>query len=147
MSKVLLAAATAGLVALTSTPRYQLRVVDETGRTRWSAPVSSATTVTLAYTNSIYGALTEERFAVTPDGFALADVRSTSEAVLAYNGLSAPYRRDGAFLVAAASAHLREIVLRVGQTGQPRLRVGTTDLPLYQAGEGTRLVITVAPSP
>src|SRR5207245_1858886 len=66
---------------------------------------------------------------------------------LAYNGLSAPYRRDGAFLVAAASAHLREIVLRVGQTGRPRLRVGTTDLPLYQAGEGTRLVITVAPSP
>lgn len=147
MSRVLLAAATAGLVALTPAAGYQLRVLDEDGRIRWSVPVSSATTVRLAYTNSIYGALTEERFTLTPDGFALTDVRSTSEAVLAYNGLSAPYRREGTFLIAAASAHLREIVLRVGRTGRPRLRVGTLDLPLYQAGEGARLIIMIAPSP
>src|SRR2546422_10541418 len=122
--------------------------MDEAGRIRWSVPVlSTTTTVTLEYTNSVYGAATEEWFTLTPDGFALADVRSTSEAVLAYNGLSAPYRRDGAFLVGAASAHLRGIVLRGGRTGRPRLRVGTTDLPLDQAGQGTRLVITGLPRP
>lgn len=147
MGRLLLAAATVGLVALTPAAGYQLRVLDEAGRTRWSASVSPTTTVTLAYTNSIYGALTEERFTLTPDGFALTDVRSTSEAVLAYNGLSAPYHRDGPFLVASASAHLHEIVLRVGRTGRPRLRVGPIHLPLYQAGEGARLIITIAPSP
>jgi len=121
--------------------------MDEAGRVRWSVPVLSTTTVTLEYTNSVYGAPTEERFTLTPGGFALTAVRSTSEAVLAYNGLSAPYRREGTFLVAAASGRLREIVLRVGRTGRPRLRVGSRELPLFTAGEGMRLTIAIAPSP
>lgn len=147
MSRFFLAATTAGLLAITSTPSYQLRVRDETGQTRWSALVSSTATVTLAYTNSVYGAATEERFALTPEGFALTAVRSTSEAVLAYNGLNTPYGLEGPFLVAAASAHLREIVLRVGRTGRPQLRVDNIELPLFAAGEGARLTITAAPSP
>ena len=146
MSRFLLVAVTAGLLASPAPPA--LRVMDEAGRIRWSVPVlSTTTTVTLEYTNSVYGAATEEWFTLTPDGFALTAVRSTSEAVLAYNGLSAPYRREGAFLVAAASARLREIVLRVGHTGRPRLRVGSSELPLFTAGEGARLTIAVAPSP
>jgi len=147
VSRFLLVAVAAGLLAGPVPPAHELRVMDEAGRIRWSVPVLSTTTVTLEYTNSVYGAATEEWFILTQDGFALTAVRSTSEAVLAYNGLSAPYRREGAFLVAAASARLREIVLRVGHTGRPRLRVGSSELPLFTAGEGARLTIAVAPSP
>lgn len=147
MSKFFLAAVTAILVTILTPPSYHLSVTDEAGRTRWAVPVPSTATVTLAYTNSVYGAATEERFALTPEGFALTAVRSTSEAVLAYNGLNTPYGLEGPFLVAAASAHLREIVLRVGRTGRPQLRVDNIELPLFAAGEGARLTITAAPSP
>lgn len=124
-------------------PSYELIVTREDGQRMWSLPVRPGDSVVLAYTNSIYGAPTEERLTLTRSGFTLRAVRSTSEAVLAYNGLQAPYARDGKFYVASASAHLPSLVLRIGRTGQQRLSVGTRVLPLYEAGEGVQVRVGV----
>lgn len=139
--------AAVGALVLAPAPVYDVTVTDDDGLPLWTQPVRSGTVVTLAYVNSIYLAPTEELFVLTPEGFTLTAVRSTSEAVLAYNGLSAPYRRDGAFIVSPAAGRFRTIVLRVGRTGRPHLRVGHQDLPLYTAGEGTRLTIAVTNTP
>ncbi len=132
---------------LAPAPTLEVTVSGEGGQTLWALPARLGASLTLAYVNSIYLAPTEEILAVTRDGFTLTAVRSTSEAVLAYNGLPSPYRRDGAFLVAPAARHVRQIVLRVGHTGRPRLRLGNEELPLYTAGEGARLTIAVGNSP
>ncbi len=134
----------AGLLASAfAGPSYELIVTREDGQRMWALPVRPGESVVLAYTNSIYGAPTEERLSLTRSGFTLHAVRSTSEAVLAYNGLAAPYARDGTFYVASASAHLSSLVLRIGRTGQQRLAVGTRVLPLYEAGEGVQVRVEV----
>ena len=143
----LIALTALGVLSLTPAPTFEVTVSNEGGQTLWSLPAGPGAWLALAYVNSIYLAPTEEILAVTRDGFTLTAVRSTSEAVLAYNGLPGPYRRDGVFLVAPAARHLRQIVLRVGHTGWPRLRMGSEDLPLYTAGEGARLTIAVGTSP
>ncbi len=122
---------------------YELIVTREDGQRMWALPVRPGDSVVLAYTNSIYGAPTEERFTLTRSGFTLRAVRSTSEAVLAYNGLAAPYARDGQFYVASVTAHLASLVLRIGRTGRQRLAVGTRLLPLYEAGEGVQVRVDV----
>ncbi len=134
----------AGLAASAfADPSYELIVTREDGQRMWSLPVRPGDSVVLAYTNSIYGAPTEERFTLTRSGFTLYAVRSTSEAVLAYNGLAAPYARDGTFYVTSASAHLPSLVLRIGRTGRQRLSVGTRVLPLYEAGEGVQVRVDI----
>lgn len=143
----LIALAAGGILALAPPPMVEVTVSGEGGQTLWARPARPGVSLALAYVNSIYLAPTEEILAVTRDGFTLTAVRSTSEAVLAYNGLPGPYRRDGVFLVAPAARHLRQIVLRVGHTGRPRLRIGSEDLPLYTVGEGARLTIAVETSP
>jgi len=132
----LLAAAAAG-------SSYLLTVTGEDGQRLWSLPVRPGDEVVLAYTNSIYLAPTEERLILSRTGFTLTDVRSTSEAVLAYNSLDPPFSRRGAFYSARASAHLAEVVLRIGRTGRQRLIVNDQTLPLYEAGEGTQLRVSV----
>jgi len=128
-----------GLLAAAAAPADELVVIREDGRRMWTLPVRPGDEVVLVYTNSIYGARTEERLVLTRGGFALREVRSTSEAVLAYNGLQAPYGRRGGLYTAAASARLDALVLRVGHTGRPRLVVHGRELPLYQAGEGVQV--------
>jgi hypothetical protein len=135
----------AGLLAASAAgSSYVLTVTREDGRRLWSLPVRPGDEVVLAYTNSIYLAPTEERLILTRTGFTLTEVRSTSEAVLAYNGLDAPSSRHGAFYAAPASAHLPDLVLRIGRTGRQRLIVGGRVLPLYEAGEGTQLRVSVS---
>ena len=120
-----------------------MTVTGEDGQRLWSLPVRPGDEVVLAYTNSIYLAATEERLILTRTGFTLTDVRSTSEAVVPYNGLDPPFSRRGACYSARASAHLAELVLRIGRFGQQRLIVGGQELPLYEAGEGTQLRVSV----
>ncbi len=139
----LIVVAAVGALVLAPARMYQVTVTGDEGLRLWALPARPGTVVALAYVNSIYLAPTEELFVLTPDGLTLTAVRSTSEAVLAYNGLSAPYRRDGTFIVSPAAGRFRTIVLRVGRTGRPHLRVGGQDLPLYTAGEGARLTIAV----
>ena len=122
---------------------YVLTVTGDDGRRWWSLPVAPGDAVVLAYTNSIYLAPTEERFILRPEGFVLTDVASTSEAVLAYNGLAAPYSRRGAFYSAPVSARMPALVLRIGHTGRQRLLVDGRVLPLFAAGEGARLRVAV----
>lgn len=124
-------------------PASHLMITREDGQRMWSLPVRPGTVVVLAYTNSIYGAPTEERLTVSDSGFTLHAVRSTSEAVLAYNGLPAPYARDGDYYVASAWAHLPVLIVRIGRTGQQRLHVGGRLLPLYEAGEGVQVRVEV----
>lgn len=134
----------AGLLAVSAAgSSYVLTVTGEDGQRLWSLPVRSGDEVVLAYTNSIYLAPTEERLVVSRTGFTLTDVHSTSEAVLAYNSLDPPFSRRGAFYSARASAHLAELVLRIGRFGQQRLIVGGQELPLYEAGEGAQLRVSV----
>ncbi|HET6946721.1 MAG TPA: hypothetical protein VFJ45_02815 [bacterium] len=134
----------AGLLAASAEgSSYVLTVTGEDGRRLWSLPVRSGDEVVLAYTNSIYLAPTEERLILSPTGFTLTVVRSTSEAVLAYNGLEASAARVGAFYTARAVAHLPVLVLRIGRTGRQRLIVGGQELPLYEAGEGAQLRVSV----
>ncbi|MDQ7843099.1 MAG: hypothetical protein QN141_02010 [Armatimonadota bacterium] len=134
----------AGLTVPAAGSGWVLTVRDADGRRLWSLPVRLGDEVVLAYTNSIYLAPTEERLVVTARGFALVAVRSTSEAVLDYNGLRAPYAREGAYYAAQASARLPELILRVGATGRQRLIVHGRAVPLFQAGAGTQLRVTVA---
>jgi len=123
---------------------YELIVTREDGQRMWALPVRPGETAALVYTNSIYRAQTEELFTLTQAGFTLYAVRSTSEAVLAYNGLEAPYARDGSFYVASAAVRLPSLILRIGRTGRQRFVVGTRTLPLYEAGEGVRVRIEIA---
>jgi hypothetical protein len=140
---VALIAAALGFVAA-GTPAYQLVITREDGHVMWRVPVSSGTPLVLAYTNSIYQAPTEELLIVTPDGFRLTEVRSTSEAVLQYNALPPPYARRGLFLTALAQADLpARLPLRIGQTGRQRLLVGGQTLPLFAAGTGRRVTLEI----
>ncbi len=136
-----------GIAALSVAPAapstYQITVSAEDGRVLWRLPVRPQTRVVLAYTNSIYGAATEERFAVISRGLELNSVASTSESVLAYNGLPAPYTKDGAYLVAGTKRVIPALVVRIGQTGRQQLIVGDSVLPLYTAGIGAQVRIEV----
>ena len=134
-------------LAVATVPAYQLVVTAEDGQRLWALPVRPGTPVVLAYINSIYRAPTEELFTLTPAGFTLTSIRSTSEAVLAYNALPGPYVREGAFLAAPARTQLLALVLRIGQTGRQRLLVGRKELPLYTAGVGTQIRVEVTPVP
>lgn len=141
---VLALALAAGLLAASALgSSYTLTVTGDDGRRLWSLPVRPGDAAVLAYTNSIYLAPTEERFVMSPDGLTLTAVRSTSQAVLAYNGLAGPYRSEGPFYSASAAAQLPQLILRIGHTGRQRLIVGGRVLPLYEAGEGARLRVAV----
>lgn len=139
--------AAVGVAAAAVAPSPQLLVTGDDGQVLWRLPVRSGTQVTLAYVNSIYNAPTEERFTLTADGFTLTSVRSTSEAVLAYNTLPGPYARDGSYFAAAAGGRFPTLTLRIGQTGRQRLIADGTTLPLYAAGVGARLRLAVVRSP
>src|SRR5574341_725477 len=112
-----------GLLAVASgSSAYQLVVTREDGHVMWRVPVRLGDRVVLAYTNSIYLAPTEEILEITAGGFLVTEVRSTSEAVLAYNALPPPYRRAGGYVTAAAHTVLpASLPLRIGQTGRQRL--------------------------
>ena len=131
------------IVAVAMLPAYQLVVTAEDGQTLWTLPVRPGTPVVLMYVNSIYRAPTEEFFTLKPAGFMLTKIRSMSEAVLAYNALPAPYRREGAFLASPAHAYLPILVLRIGHTGQQRLLVGGKEIPVYDVGEGAQVTVAV----
>lgn len=134
-----------GITALSveAASRYELVVSHEDGQVLWRLPVLSGTTVTLIYTNSIYNARTEERFTVVPGRFALERVASESEAVLAYNGLAGPYKKEGALVAADIKRVVPVLVLRIGQTGRQQLAVGTRTLPLYTAGIGMQVRVEI----
>lgn len=138
---VLLAAVTLVLAWTAAASRYRLVVTSEDGSTLWTVPVSRGSPVILEYTNSLYLAPTQEHFTVTPRGFALREVWSTSDAVLASNSLPAPYARRGTFFVSSVEALVPHIVTRIGPTGQQTLRVGEQEVPLYQAGTAARVTI------
>lgn len=141
--RVGLAAAAAVILAAAAIPSYHLTVSGEDGQRLWTVGVAPGTPITLAYENSIYRAPTEELFTATAGGFALRGVRSTSEAVLAYNGLEAPYARDGMWYAAAASRTLPSVVIRIGRTGRQHLIIAGRVVPLYEAGEGARVRVEV----
>lgn len=133
--------------ALAGAPAYQIVVTHEDGHVMWRVPVRLGASIVLAYTNSIYGAPTEETLRITPDGFVVTEVRSTSEAVLSYNALPPPYVREGSYVVAAAHTALpASLPLRIGQTGRQRLIVRGLTLPLFTAGTGTRVTIELTPA-
>ena len=135
------------ILAAAAIPSYRLTVTGEAGERLWTLPVDPGTPVTLAYENSIYRAPTEELLTVTAAGFTLRRVRSTSEAVLAYNGLEAPYTRDGIWYASPASKVLPVLVVRIGRTGRQHLIVAGRAVPLYEAGEGTRVRVEVERTP
>jgi len=133
-------ALTAGLLW----PSTALVVADEFGAALWRRPAAEGSVVVLRYTNSIYLAPVYERFEVRAGGLRLIEVGSTSEAVLEYNRHPGPYRRSGAWLIAPISGVTLDVLaLRVGERGQPTLEVDGATLPLYQAGTGTGLRISV----
>ena len=131
------------LLAAAAIPSYHLTVTGEAGERLWTLAIDPGTPVTLAYENSIYRALTEELLTVTAEGFTLRRIRTTSEAVLAYNGLEAPYTREGIWYAARASNVLPLLVVRIGRTGRQHLIVAGRTVPLYEAGEGARVRVEV----
>jgi hypothetical protein len=135
------------ILAAAAIPSYHLTVTAEGGARLWTLPVAPGTPVTLAYENSIYRAPTEELLTATGQGFTLRAVRSTSEAVLAYNGLGAPYRRNGGWYEAQASGALPLLTMRIGRTGRQYLIIGDRTVPLYEAGEGARVQVEVERAP
>ena len=135
------------ILAAAAVPSYHLTVTAEGGARLWAVPIVPGTPVTLAYENSIYRAPTEETLVATSDGFTLRAVRSTSEAVLAYNGLDAPYRRRGLWFEADVSRILPLLTVRIGRTGRQHLMVTGRTVPLYDAGEGARVQIDVVRTP
>jgi len=140
------ALAAVGLVLAGSTlaaGSYQLVVSAEDGRTLWTLPVTPGTPVILRYVNSLYLAPTEEVFVVSPAGFALQQVRSTSDAVLAYNSLPVPYTRQGAFFTSSVQAFVPNIITRIGPVGRQSLSVGDREVLLFTAGTGVRVTVSV----
>ena len=130
--------------ALAGAPAYQIVVTHEDGHVMWRVPVRLGASIVFAYTNSIYAAPTEETLRITPDGFVVTEVRSTSEAVLSYNALPPPYRRQGSYVVATTRTALSaSLPVRIGQTGRQRLIVDGTTLPLFVAGTGTRVTVEI----
>lgn len=144
-SRLVLLAAVALLFLWTAAAAgaYQLVVIAEDGNTLWTRPIGEGSPVILQYTNSLYLAPTQEHFTVRPGGFALREVWSTSDGVLAYNNLPAPYRRQGRFFVSSVGAFVPAIVTRIGPIGQQTLHVGNEELPLYKAGVGIRVTIAL----
>ena len=142
-----LAVAAAVILAAAALPASYLTISAEDGHRLWTVAVAPGTPVTLAYENSIYRAPTEELFTAGAGGFALRGVRSTSEAVLAYNGLDAPYARDGMWYAAATSRMLPSVVIRIGRTGRQHLIIAGRVVPLYEAGEGARVRLEMERSP
>jgi hypothetical protein len=142
-----IAAVAALIIAAAAIPSLHLTVTGERGERLWTVPIDSGTTVILAYENSIYRAPTEELLTATAAGLTLHGVRSTSEAVLAYNGLDAPYVRDGTWYAAASSGTLSTLVVRIGRTGRQHLIVAERVVPLYEAGEGGRVRVEVERAP
>jgi hypothetical protein len=142
-----IALAAAVIIAAAGIPSYYLTVTVEEGTRLWAAPIAPGTPVTLAYENSIYRAPTEEILVATAEGFTLRTVRSTSEAVLAYNGLEAPYRRNGIWFEAQAPRTLPRLTVRIGRTGRQHLLVAGRTVPLYDAGEGARVQVDVMRAP
>lgn len=135
------------ILAAAAIPSYYLTVTGEAGERLFTLPIAPGTAVTLAYENSLYRAPTEELLTATAEGFTLRRVRSTSEAVLAYNGLEAPYARDGTWYAAPASQTLPLLVVRIGRTGRQHLIVDGRVIPLYAAGEGARVLVEVERAP
>ena len=135
------------ILAAAAIPSYHLTITGEGGKRLWTLPIDPGTAVRLAYENSIYQAPTEELLTATPAGFTLRSVRSRSEAVLAYNGLEAPYTRDGTWYAAPASQTLPRLIVRIGRTGRQHLIVAGRVIPLYEAGEGARLRVEVERAP
>lgn len=135
----------AGLVvAGLAWPSGMLVVADEAGAVRWRVPVSDGSEVVLHYTNSIYLAPTWERFTVRGGRLHLKEVSSTREAVLEYHRLAPPYQRDGSTVKARTSGVVLEVLpLRVGERGHPVLQVGRIEVPLYLAGVGAGLRVTI----
>lgn len=115
-----------------------------TGRLLWRVPVEPRSQIKLEYTHSLYNAPTAERFEPAARGLRLVEVSSTSEAVLEHLRLSPPYERRDGWIVARpdGSIHPR-LTLRIGQTGQQKLRVDGRELPLYQAGTGEAVEIAL----
>jgi hypothetical protein len=142
-----IALAAATILAAAAVPSYHLTVTVEGGLRLWAAAIAPGTPVTLAYENSIYRAPTEEMLVATTRGFTLHTVRSMSEAVLAYNGLEAPYRRNGIWFEADVSRTLPRLTLRIGRTGRQHLVLAGRTLPLYDAGEGARVQVDVVRAP
>ncbi len=136
-----------GAAALTAALLWQstvLVVADEDGAALWRRPATEGSVVVLRYTNSLYLAPVQERFEVRGGRLQLIQVASTSEAVLEYNRHPGPYRRSGAWLIASVSGVTLDVLaLRVGERGRPTLEVDGATLPLYQAGSGTGLRISV----
>lgn len=143
----MLGLAAAAVAAGAAIPASYLTVTGEDGARLWTVAIAPGTPVTLAYENSIYHAQTEEILTATSEGFLLHRVRSTSEAVLAYNGLDAPYRRRGAWYEAEALRPLPVLTVRIGRTGRQFLKAGDRILPLYAAGEGARLQVVIEQTP
>lgn len=151
MSKVsrLILLAAVGLVLVgtaTAASHPQLVITAEDGTILWALPVSPGERVVLSYTNSLYLAPTEEHFVIIDGGFALRKVRSTSDAVLAYNSLPAPYTKEGRFFASSVSAFVPAIITRIGPVGQQSLTVGERTLPLFTAGTGVQVSIALQQS-
>ncbi|MGH2437315.1 MAG: hypothetical protein ACRDFA_10000 [bacterium] len=144
-SRVVMLAAVALLLIWTAAAAgtYELVVIAEDGGTLWARPVGEGSPVVLQYTNSLYLAPTQEHFTVKPGGFALREVWSTSDGVLAYNSLPAPYLRRGKFFISSVRAFVPAIVTRIGPIGQQTLHIGSEELPLYKAGTGIRVTIAL----
>lgn len=129
--------------AATAAGAFEVAVIAEDGSTLWTRSVREGSPVVLQYTNSLYLAPTEEHFVVGRGGFTLKEVWSTSDGVLAYNNLPAPYRRRGHYFVSSVSTSVPAIVTRIGPVGRQTIRIGTEELPIYQAGTAVRVTITL----
>jgi len=145
VSKIVLLAAVglAFVGTATAAGSYELVVTAEDGATLWRLPVSPGMPVVLKYVNSLYLAPTEEHFVVDPPGFRLRQVWSTSDAVLAYNSLPTPYTRQGWYFASSVQTFAPRIVTRIGPVGRQSLTVGDRDVPLFAAGTGARVTLSV----
>jgi len=143
------AVAGAAAAALLSASIGVLEVRHEgTGRLLWRVRISTGATVDLHYTNSIYNAATSERFTVQGESLRLVEVSSTREAVLEYMRLESPYEtRDGRFVARVGGPTLATFTTRIGQTGQQRLVVEGTEIPLYRIGTGEAATVTITRAP
>ncbi len=136
------------LTAALAWPSGMLVVSDEQGRVRWRVPVAEGSPVVLQYTNSIYLAPVWERFVVRAGRLELVSVSSTREAVLEYNRLAPPFVWEGPRVTAGVKdVSLAVLPLRIGERGHPTLDAGGVSLPLYQAGSGTALRISLRHAP